>query len=66
MAKEQKTSPKKPKFNAWWVYAVVITLLIAVQFISSGFSNTKKTTTSELQSFLKNGDIDRIIIISNT
>ncbi len=66
MAKEQKTSPKKPKFNAWWVYAVVITLLIAVQFMSSGFSNTKKTTTSELQSFLKNGDIDRIIIISNT
>ncbi|MCW1954262.1 MAG: ATP-dependent zinc metalloprotease FtsH [Flavobacteriia bacterium] len=66
MAKEQKTSPKKPKFNAWWVYAVVITLLIAVQFMSSGFSNTQKTTTSELQSFLKNGDIDRIIIISNT
>ncbi len=66
MAKEQKTSPKKPKFNAWWVYALVITLLIAVQFMSSGFSNTKKTTTSELQSFLKNGDIDRIIIISNT
>ncbi len=66
MAKDQKTSPKKPKFNAWWVYAVVITLLIGVQFMSSGFSNTKKTTTSELQSFLRNGDIERIIIISNT
>ena len=66
MSKDQKTSPKKPKFNAWWVYAVVITLLIGVQFMSSGFSNTKKTTTSELQSFLRNGDIERIIIISNT
>ena len=66
MSKDQKTSPKKPKFNAWWVYAVVITLLIGVQIMSSGFSNTKKTTTSELQSFLRNGDIERIIIISNT
>ncbi|MDO7545370.1 MAG: AAA family ATPase, partial [Flavobacteriaceae bacterium] len=66
MAKETKTSPKKPKFNAWWVYATVIALLIGFQFMSSGLSNTRKTTTSELQSYLKNGDINKIIIISNT
>src|SRR5210317_130180 len=66
MAKESKTSPKKPKFNAWWVYATVIALLIGFQFMSSGLSNTRKTTTSELQSYLKNGDINKIIIISNT
>src|SRR5210317_1749494 len=66
MAKESKTSPKKPKFNAWWVYATVIALLIGFQFMSSGLSNTRKTTTSELQSYLKNGDINKIIIISHT
>src|SRR5210317_1463917 len=66
MAKESKTSPKKPKFNAWWVYATVIALLIGFQFMSSGLSNTRKTTTSELHSYLKNGDINKIIIISNT
>ena len=66
MAKESKTSTKKPKFNAWWVYATVIALLIGFQFMSSGLSNTRKTTTSELQSYLKNGDINKIIIISNT
>src|SRR5210317_142180 len=66
MAKESKTSPKKPKFNAWWVYATVIALLIGFQFMSSGLSNIRKTTTSELQSYLKNGDINKIIIISNT
>jgi len=66
MAKEQKTTSKKPKFNAWWIYAVVIALLIVVQFMSSGLSNTRKTTTSELQTYLRDGDIEKIIIISNT
>jgi cell division protease FtsH len=66
MAKEQKTTSKKPKFNAWWIYAVVIALLIGVQFMSSGLSSTRKTTTSELQTYLRDGDIEKIIIISNT
>jgi cell division protease FtsH len=66
MAKEQKTTSKKPKFSAWWIYAVVIALLIGVQFMSSGLSSTRKTTTSELQTYLRDGDIEKIIIISNT
>jgi cell division protease FtsH len=66
MAKEQKTTSKKPKFNAWWIYAVVIALLIGVQFMSSGLSSTRKTTTSELQTYLRDDDIEKIIIISNT
>ena len=66
MAKQSKTNPKKPKFNAWWVYATVIALLIGFQFMSSGLSSTRKTTTSELQTYLRNGDIKKIIIISNT
>jgi cell division protease FtsH len=66
MAKEQKTTSKKPKFNAWWIYGIVIALLIGVQFMSSGLSSTRKTTTSELQTYLRDGDIEKIIIISNT
>lgn len=66
MTKKTKTTQKKPKFNPWWVYAAVIGLLIAFQFMSSGLSTTKKTTTSELQTYLKNGDIEKILIISNT
>ena len=65
MAKEQKTTSKKPKFNAWWIYGIVIALLIGVQFMSSGLSSTRKTTTSELQTYLRDGDIEKIIIISN-
>ncbi|MFC4222194.1 ATP-dependent zinc metalloprotease FtsH [Flagellimonas marina] len=69
MAKENNpnNAPKKPRFSSWWIYGVVIALIIGFQFFGgSTFTNTEKTTTSELQEFLRNGDIDKIVIITNT
>ncbi|MER3373464.1 MAG: ATP-dependent zinc metalloprotease FtsH [Allomuricauda sp.] len=69
MAKENNpnNAPKKPRFSSWWIYGVVIALIIGFQFFGgSTFTNTEKTTTSELQEFLRNGDINKIIIITNT
>ncbi|MDC6361191.1 MULTISPECIES: ATP-dependent zinc metalloprotease FtsH [Flavobacteriaceae] len=68
MAKENNpNTPKKPRFSSWWIYGVVIALIIGFQFFGgSSFSNTEKTTTSELQEYLRNGDISKIIIITNT
>ncbi|WP_127138481.1 ATP-dependent zinc metalloprotease FtsH [Flagellimonas oceanensis] len=69
MAKENNpnNTPKKPRFSSWWIYGVVIALIIGFQFFGgSNFSSTEKTTTSELQEFLRNGDISKIVIITNT
>ena len=69
MAKENNNNntPKKPRFSSWWVYGVVIALIVGFQFFGgSSFSSTEKTTTSELQEFLRNGDISEILIITNT
>ena len=67
MAKENNTNTKKPKFNSWWIYGLIAILLIGFQiFGSTNLSNTKKTTTSELQEYLRNGDISKILIITNT
>ncbi|KAB7529505.1 ATP-dependent zinc metalloprotease FtsH [Flagellimonas olearia] len=68
MANENNSNtPKKPRFSSWWIYGVVIALIIGFQFFGgSSFSNTEKTTTSELQEYLRNGDISKIIIITNT
>ncbi|MCM4169663.1 ATP-dependent zinc metalloprotease FtsH [Arenibacter antarcticus] len=67
MAKENNTSPKKPKFNTWWIYGIIAVMLIGFQFFGSGnFANTKKASTSELQEYLRNGDINKILIITNT
>lgn len=66
MAKDN-TPQKKPRFSSWWIYGLIIVFLIGYQFLSSdSFTATNKTTTSELQEFLRNGDIDKILIITNT
>jgi cell division protease FtsH len=68
MAKDNNsTNSKKPKFNTWWIYGLIAVLLIGFQFIgSSSFNNTAETTTSELHEFLRNGDVDKILVINNT
>lgn len=67
MAKDNNTNPKKPKFSSWWIYGLIAVLLIGFQFLGSGnFASTKKTTTSELQEYLRNGDVREIMIITNT
>jgi len=65
MAKENNSN-KKPKFSSWWIYGLIIILVLGFQFLNSdNFSNTKKTTTSELQEYLRNGDVKEILIITN-
>ena len=68
MAKENNSNtPKKPRFSSWWIYGVVIALIIGFQiFGGSTFSSTEKTTTSELQEYLRNVDISEILIITYT
>ena len=67
MAKDNNSNnPKKPRFSSWWIYGVVLALIIGFQILgSSSFSSTEKTTTSELQEYLRNGDIKKIIVIKN-
>ena len=66
MAKNNNSNSKKPKFNSWWIYGAIALSIIGFQFLGSdNFSSTNKTTTSELQEYLKNGDIKKILIISN-
>ncbi|MGB5269424.1 MAG: ATP-dependent zinc metalloprotease FtsH, partial [Eudoraea sp.] len=67
MAKDNNTPQKKPKFSSWWIYGLIAIFLIGFQFFSSdNLASTKKTTTSELQEYLRNGDITKILIITNT
>jgi len=67
MAKDNNQSPKKPRFSSWWIYGLIAVALLGFQFFGSGnFSNTEKTTTSELQEYLRNGDVKEILIITNT
>ncbi|MCH8534774.1 MAG: ATP-dependent zinc metalloprotease FtsH [Flavobacteriaceae bacterium] len=64
--KKRPTGPQKPKFNSWWIYIGIIAIFLAVQlFGGGGFSKIQETSPSEFESFLKNGDIERVVIIKN-
>jgi len=67
MSKENNKNPKKPKFNSWWIYGMIAILLIGFQFLgSSSFNNSSETNISKLHEYLVSGDVDRIVVISNT
>lgn len=59
--------PKKPKFNSYWIYVGIIVLFIAVQFFGgNSFNKVAETSPSEFENFLRNGDVERLIIYKNT
>jgi ATP-dependent metalloprotease FtsH len=56
---------KKPKFSAYWVYAIIIMVFVGIQiFGSGGWSEPAKTTPSEFQSYLRDGDVDKVVIVN--
>ncbi|QWX84381.1 ATP-dependent metallopeptidase FtsH/Yme1/Tma family protein [Cellulophaga sp. HaHaR_3_176] len=66
MAKDNNSTPKKPKFSSWWIYGIIAALLIGFQFFSSSnLSNIQKTTTSKLKQYLVNGDVEEVLIVKN-
>ncbi len=68
MAKDNNQKPKKSKFSSYWIYAVILIVIIGMNFFSGSGSWQKlnPTTPSELQEYLKNGDVEKILIITNT
>ena len=61
MAKENL--PKKPKFNTYWVYGLVIVGLLAVSLLGvSNFQTLKKTNISEFERFLNDGDVMEVVV----
>lgn len=66
-AKPTGSGPNKPKFNSYWIYIGIIALFIGVQIFSGGsFNKVADTSPSEFENFLRNGDIDRLVIYKNT
>lgn len=61
---EKKTN--KPKFSAYWIYAILIALLIGLNFYggSSVWNQPKEISQSKFDDYLRNGDISKVLIIN--
>ncbi|MDT0295419.1 ATP-dependent zinc metalloprotease FtsH [Mesonia ostreae] len=69
MAKQQdKKKPEgghKPKFNSYWIYAGIILIFLGINFFSgSGFNEPAKTNIAEFESFLKEGEVKKVVVIN--
>ncbi len=63
--KAKKPIPKKPKFNAWWIYAAIILVFLGLNIFSGGFGETSKITPDKFEQYLKAGDLQKVVIVNN-
>ncbi|MUP46796.1 ATP-dependent metallopeptidase FtsH/Yme1/Tma family protein [Gramella sp. BOM4] len=62
---KKKLDPKKPKFSAYWIYAVIIIIFLGINFFGGGgFSEPAKTNPAEFKEFLETGDVKKVEIIN--
>ena len=62
---EQKNSPgSKPKFNAYWLYAIIAVILISLNLFSLTGS-TPDVSMTELTKLIQKGDVKKIVIVSS-
>ncbi len=67
MANEDKKTDntKKPKFSAYWIYAIIIVGFLALHFMNAdSMSDANKITVTEFKSYLKSAEIDKVVIVN--
>lgn len=63
--KNKKNESKKPRPNYYWIYAAVILLFFGIQIFGGGnWSQPAKTSQSQFEDYLKQGDVERVDIIN--
>ena len=64
MAKKKKSN--KSKINIYWFYASIVFFIISIGLLGgdNGIQNTQPTDISSFESYLRNGDIDKVTIIN--
>jgi len=61
-----KNNTKKPSKYGWIFYAAILVFIAINLFGGLAFNSTEKTTTSQLEDFMKQGDVAKVVIITNT
>ncbi len=68
MSDEKKPNQKNFKVNPYLIYGVIILIFIAINYTTGGatFSEPLKTTSSKFNSFLENGEVEKVIVFNKT
>lgn len=57
----RKITPKPPRFNFMWLYAIVIVALLVVPYILGGSPGSKIDFNPGFVTMLRNGDVDKVV-----
>ncbi len=60
----KKSESKRPKFNSYWIIALVALAFLAIQFFDSSISTKDKISPSQFESFLKENEISKVTIVN--
>ncbi len=57
---------KKPRFNIYWVYGIILVLLLGLQFFGNNFnSNVKKMSFQDFKrEYLDEGKVEKLIVVN--
>lgn len=58
-----KNKPPQFNFNFYWVYAVVILIILGINFIDYG-NHPRETTWSKFSAWVKAGDVDKVVVVN--
>ena len=56
---------KKPKFNPYWIYGIIIAIFLAIQLFSNvGYQDGNTTNPTQFFKFVADGDVARVEIVN--
>ncbi len=61
---QKKILGDEPKFNYFWVYAIIIGFILVSVYMSMYGERAKETTMSELKQMLLSNDIGKIVVVN--
>ncbi len=65
MSQEKKPDLKKPKINSYWIYIAIFVMFMGLNIFGGGnLSDPINTSQVEFQTYLKNGDVEKVEIIN--
>ncbi|WP_026450603.1 ATP-dependent zinc metalloprotease FtsH [Aequorivita capsosiphonis] len=63
--KNKKKDSKKPKANYYWIYIAIALIFLGINIFGGGsWSQPEKTTQSQFETFLKDGDVKKVDVIN--
>mgnify|MGYP001338914139 CR=1 FL=1 len=62
---KKKDNLKPPKFNSYWIYAIIVSFLLFISmFNDDSINKIRKTNISEFERYLNDGDIKEVAVIN--